>query len=91
MLKKLHPSLFSKDRCLYILGFTFYVFPSLSTAVNPIILFKFGTNYNRALKNLFSALCKCESEKRKPKQQSVVESVATQTLNVEMAVINRKS
>ena len=43
-LKKLYPSLVIKDRCLLLVGLTFYVFPSLSTAVNPIILFVFSTN-----------------------------------------------
>ena len=55
-LKKLYPSLFIKDRCLLLVGLTFYVFPSLSTAVNPIILFVFSTNFKRALKNLWSSV-----------------------------------
>ena len=55
-LKKLCPSLFIKDRCLLLVGLTFYVFPSLSTAVNPIILFVFSTNFKRALKNLWSSV-----------------------------------
>ena len=55
-LKKLYPSLFIKDRCLLLVGLTFYVFPSFSTAVNPIILFVFSTNFKRALKNLWSSV-----------------------------------
>ena len=64
ILKKLHPSLFFKDNCLFLAGFSFYVFPSLSTAVNPVILFVFSTNYNQALRTLCPALfctCKCTS------------------------------
>lgn len=64
ILKKLHPSLFLKDNCLFLAGFCYYVFPSLSTAVNPVILFVFGTNYNQALRTLCPALfctCKCAS------------------------------
>ena len=64
ILKKLHPSLFLKDNCLFLAGFSFYVFPSLSTAVNPVILFVFSTNYNQALRTLCPALfctCKCAS------------------------------
>ena len=53
-LRKFYPALFPKDRCLLISGFTFYVFPSLSTAVNPVILFVFSTNYNQALRKLCS-------------------------------------
>ena len=55
------PDLFVQDRCLLITGFTFYVFPSLSTAVNPLILFSFSTNYKQALRSLSSQvffLCK---------------------------------
>ena len=55
------PDLFVQDRRLLITGFTFYVFPSLSTAVNPLILFSFSTNYKQALRSLSSQvffLCK---------------------------------
>ena len=62
ILKNLHPSLFLKDNCLFLAGFSYYVFPSLSTAVNPVILFVFSTNYNQALRTVCLALfrtCKC--------------------------------
>ena len=60
-LRKFYPAFFPNDKCLIIAGFTFYVFPSLSTAVNPVILFTFSTNYKDAFKNLCSqifSLCK---------------------------------
>ena len=69
-LKKIYPSLQSaKDRCLLLLGFTFYVFPSLSTAINPVILFVFSTNYNQALKSFCSqvfSVCKCGFHQGRP-------------------------
>ena len=64
------PHLFVQDRCLLITGFTFYVFPSLSTAVNPLILFSFSTNYKQALRSLSSQvffLCKCRCKASQPK------------------------
>ena len=48
-----------RDKCLLLLGFSFYVFPSLSTAINPVILFVFSTNYKQALKSLCSQVFFC--------------------------------
>ena len=56
-LKMLHPELFLKDKCKSSVTLLFYVFPSLSTAINPIILFFFSTNYRQALKSLGLQLC----------------------------------
>ena len=38
-----------------MLGFTYFVLPSLSTAINPVILFAFSSNFRQALRmlNLF--------------------------------------
>ena len=83
-LKKISPALFPKDRCLLLVGFSFYVFPSLSTAINPVILFVFSTNYNQALRSLCSpvfALCKCRFKASQPKQSGIM---ATQEVNLEM-------
>ena len=80
ILKKLHPSLFLKDNCLFLAGFSFYVFPSLSTAVNPVIFFVFSTNYNQALRTLCPALfctCKCAS---RVKQLSCLVRIVTKPL-----------
>ena len=69
LLKKFHPSLFAKDKCLLFIHFSFYVFPSLSTAINPVILFVFSTNYNQALKSLCShvfSVCKCKFKVSRP-------------------------
>ena len=67
-LKKISPTLFPKDRCLLLVGFSFYVFPSLSTAINPVILFVFSTNYNQALKTLCKCIYNCVCKVRQPKQ-----------------------
>ena len=84
-LKKFYPSLFPKDRCLLLVGFSFYLFPSLSTAINPVILFVFSTNYGQALKSL-CLLCfplfKCGFKVGQPKKSSVI--METQEVNVEM-------
>ena len=55
MLKIASPELSYKDRCKLMLGFTYFVLPSLSTAINPVILFAFSSNFRQALRmlNLF--------------------------------------
>ena len=83
-LKKFYPAVFPTDRCLLLVGFTFYIFPSLSTAVNPLILFVFSTNYNQALKSLLSPMfssCKRGSKVAKRKQSG---ALATQMMNIEL-------
>ena len=80
-LKKISPALFPKDRCLLLVGFSFYVFPSLSTAVNPVILFVFSTNYNQALKSLCKCICNCFFKASQAKQSATME---TQEVNLEM-------
>ena len=56
-LKLLHPKLFLKEQCHIMAALFFYLFPSLSTAINPVILFLFSTNYRQALKSLSLRLC----------------------------------
>ena len=46
------PELFIKDQCKLILGFAYFVFPSISSAINPVILFPFSTNFRHALPRL---------------------------------------
>ena len=82
-LKKFYPTIFPTDRCLLLVGLTFYVCPSLSTAINPIILFMFSTNYNQALRSLLLPIfkfCKCGFKINQVKQSG---TVATQ-VNLEM-------
>ena len=50
------PELFVKDRCKWILGFAYFLSPTLSTAINPAILFSFSSNFRLALRSL---MCKC--------------------------------
>ena len=63
VLRITYPDLFAKDRCKWILGFTYFVFPLLSTATNPVILFSFSSNFRRALKKdcsfLFGKVAPC--------------------------------
>ena len=55
-LKTAFPSLYSKDTCLLFAGLFFYVFPSLRTAINPVILFVSSTNFYKAAKAMFISL-----------------------------------
>ena len=56
-LKMLYPSLFVQDKCNVLVGLFFYVFPSLSMAINPAILFTYGTNFRQALKKQGTQPC----------------------------------
>ena len=52
ILKITFPELFLRDKCKLILGFAYYVFPLLSTVLNPVILFSFSSNFRQALKEI---------------------------------------
>jgi len=56
-LKMFHPDLFVRDKCMVMSALFFYLFPSLSTVINPFILFLFSTNYRQALKSFSLQLC----------------------------------
>jgi len=50
------------DKCKIIRGFFHFVLPSLSTAINPVILFSFSTNFRHALEGLCPfSLGRCRS------------------------------
>ena len=53
VLKIISPELFIKDRCNWILGFAYFVIPSLGIAINPVILFTYSTNFYQALRRLW--------------------------------------
>ena len=53
LLKLAFPSVYKKDSCLLFAGLFFYIFPSLGSAVNPVILFSSSTNFSKALKEMF--------------------------------------
>lgn len=65
LLKAVFPPVYTKDSCMRIAGFFFYIFPSLGTAINPVILFVSSTNFSKALKEMLnpfkckSSCCKC--------------------------------
>ena len=80
LLKMVIPSLFAKDTCLLLLGLSYYVLPSLSTAVNPVILFVSSSRFSKPLKEMFRCLiCKvsCRSGRVSP-QREVIEPVQGQ-------------
>ena len=53
ILKMFFPEILTKDKCKWILVFSYFVFPLLSTAINPIILFLFRSNFRHALQTLW--------------------------------------
>ena len=53
ILKMTFPEIFIKDKCKWILGFSYFVLPLLSTAMNPVILFFFSSNFRHALQTLW--------------------------------------
>ena len=72
-LKITSPGLFVKDRCKLIYGFAFYVLPSFSPTINPVILFTFSSNFRQALTQLcpFSfRICRscCKVKQVSPRQ-----------------------
>ena len=75
LLKMVFLPVYTKDSCLRIAGLFFYIFPSLGTAINPVILFVSSTNFSKALKEMLNSLkcnsfCKC---RRVSKQTDVIE------------------
>ena len=62
-LKMLYLSIFRKDKCLFSVGLFFYIFPLLSTALNPFVLIAFSSNYRAAVKDVVrSPMCrKCHT------------------------------
>ena len=72
-LKILYPSIFMKDKCLLFVGLFYYIFPLLSTAINPFILIAFSSNYRAAVKDLMCSLicCKCHTGSVSPMQENV--------------------
>ncbi|XP_078353587.1 QRFP-like peptide receptor [Oculina patagonica] len=79
LLKMVFPSLFAKDKCMLFLGLSYYVFPSLSTAINPVILFVSSSRFSNSLKEMFGCLiCKlsCRSNSVSPQREIVELQVA---------------
>ena len=60
ILKMTFPELFTKDKCKWILGFSYFVFLSFSTAINPVILFSFSSNFRLTLQAFCSSSCLLE-------------------------------
>lgn len=50
------PSLFAKDGCKLFLGLFYYLFPSLSAAINPMILFVSSSRFSNLLKEMLTSL-----------------------------------
>ena len=52
-LKSLYPSVVEKDTCLLLklVGILYYIFPMLSTAINPFILITFSSSFRTAVKS----------------------------------------
>ena len=70
LLKMVFLPVYTKDSCLRIAGLFFYIFPSLGSAINPVILFVSSTNFSKALKEMLS-LFKCNSSCSKCRRASL--------------------
>ncbi|XP_078345383.1 substance-K receptor-like [Oculina patagonica] len=53
LLNMFFPLLFTKDSSILLQGLSYYVFPTLSTAVNPVIVFLSSSRFSNPLKKLF--------------------------------------
>ena len=77
VLKMVFPSLFTKDTCMLLLGLSYYVLPSLSTAINPVILFVSSSRFSNPLKEMFSCLicqklsCRSHSRRVSPQREII--------------------
>ena len=60
ILRMSFPELFTKDKCKWIIGFLCFVFPYLSLAINPVILFSFSSNFRLTLQAFCSSSCPLE-------------------------------
>ena len=62
-MRLLYPLIFMKNKCLLFVGLFYYIFPLLSTAINPFLLIVFSSNYRAAVKDLIcSPICrKCHT------------------------------
>ena len=87
ILKMIFPKLFTKDKCKWIFGFSYFVFPSLSTAINPVILFTFSSNFRLTLQAFCSSSCPLEKFRSCCKWKNG--SVSSLDKSVELAVLSR--
>ena len=53
LLKLAFPTVYKNDSCLLFVGLFFYIFPSLGSAINPVIPFSSSTNFSKAFKEMF--------------------------------------
>lgn len=81
-LKMFRPTLFLKDKCHIIVALFFYIFPTLNTAINPLILFVFSTNFRNALANLITTkdniICPSLNKRVRPLYINAVQPVKAQ-------------
>ena len=87
ILRMTFPELFTKDKCKWILGFSYFVFPSLSTAINPAILFSFSSHFRLSLEAFCSSSCPLKKLQSCCKWKNG--SVSSLKKNVELPVLSR--
>ena len=85
-LKSLYPSIFVKCLLLKLVGSLYYIFPQLSTAINPFILITLSSNYRAAIKSMCASLLQknCSRQDR----QFVPRAIAPQRQTVELLEFN---
>ena len=81
------PELFIKDKCKWILGFSCFVFPSLSSAINPVILFSFSSTFHLTLQAFCSSSCPLEKVRSCCKRKN--SSISSLNKSVSLPVLLR--
>ena len=79
------PKFLIEDKCKWILGFLYFVLPSLSTAINPVILFLFSSNFRLTLQSFCSSSSPLKKFQSCCKRRDV--SVSSLHQNVELPVL----
>ena len=85
-LKSLYPTIFVKCLLLKLVGSLYYIFPQLSTAINPFILITLSSNYRTAIKSM----CSCMLRKNHS-GQFAPRAIAPQGQIVELLEFNKLS
>lgn len=85
-LKSHQPTVFTKDKCLLLnlVGIFYYIFPLLSTAINPFILITFSSSYRGFLRRL----CCCFLQRVRSARHIVPGAITPQGQTIELLELN---
>ena len=84
-LKSFQPTVFTKDKCLLLklVGIFYYIFPLLSTVINPFILIMFSSSYRGSLRSL-----SCFQQKIRSARHIVPGAITPQGQTIELLELN---